>query len=74
MELTINIKENSKMAFILELLSSFDYIDIIDTSEDEESILEEHKRLIDERLKRIKDGTTTFRNWDDIKKKYEKAI
>jgi hypothetical protein len=74
MELLINIKEQSKMAFILELLRSFDYIDIINIDEEENAISEAHKRLLDKRLKEIEEGKTTFKDWDDIRKKYEKKI
>lgn len=74
MELLINIKEQSKLAFILELLRSFDYIDIVNINEEENAISEAHKRLLDKRLKEIEEGKTTFRDWEDIKKKYEKKI
>jgi len=74
MELLINIKEQSKMAFIIELLRSFDYIDIVNIDEEENAISEVHKRLLDKRLKEIEVGKTTFRDWDDIKKKYERKL
>lgn len=71
MELRINIKENAKQAFFLQLLKEFDYIEILDVKDDDASLPEEHKLLLDERLTKIEKGETTFRSWDEIKKKYE---
>jgi len=72
MELTISIKEQSKLAFFIELLREFEYVEILDMKEDETSFPVEHKQLLDRRLERIERGETTFKNWNEIKKKYEK--
>jgi hypothetical protein len=71
MELTINIKEQQKISFFLKLLQEFDYIEIMDIKEDETPFSGEHKALLEERLKKIETGETSFRNWDTIKQKYE---
>lgn len=72
MELTISIKEQSKLAFFIKLLNEFDYVEILDVKEEETPFPVEHKQLIDKRLERIERGETTFKSWDEIKKKYEK--
>jgi hypothetical protein len=71
MELTVNIKEQSKIAAFLNLISKMDYIEIVDVKENLEELPVEHKVLLDYRLQKIKKGETTFKNWDLIKKKYE---
>jgi len=72
MELTINIKEQAKQAFIIKLLQEFEYVEIIDVKEDDEDINVAHRELLEKRLKRIASGESTFKSWDIIKKKYEK--
>lgn len=72
MELTINIKEQNKVAFLIHLLQEFDYVEIIDVKENESDIPEEHKKLLEKRLKRIENGETSFKSWDLIKDKYAK--
>ncbi len=72
MELTINIKEQDKINFFLKLLQEFDYIEILDIKEDETEFLPEHKILLKERLKRIEQGKTSFKEWNVIKQKYAK--
>jgi hypothetical protein len=72
MELTISIKEQAKLAFIIQLLKEFEYIEILDIKEDETLIPIEHQVLLEKRLKRIEQGETSFKSWDLIKKKYEK--
>jgi hypothetical protein len=75
MELTINIKDQKDMATLLNIIRKFDYVEIIDIKEDSSDIPIEHKILLDERLKRVEEGKTTFKNWDLVKRKYEeKAI
>jgi hypothetical protein len=32
----------------------------------------EHKILLDERLKRVEEGKITYKNWNLLKKKYER--
>jgi len=72
MELTINIKEQQKIAFFIKLLEEFDYIEITDIKDDKSTISENHKILIDRRLNQIENGETSFQTWDIIKQKYEK--
>lgn len=75
MELTVNIKEQSKIAAFLNLLKKIDYIEIVNVKEEQQALPTEHKDLLDKRLQRIENGETKFKNWDLIKKKYEnKAI
>lgn len=71
MKLTINIKEQSKIATFLNLIKKMDYIEIVDVKESFEEIPIEHRALLDKRLQKINDGETSFKNWDLIKKKYE---
>lgn len=71
MELTINIKEQKYIASFLNLISQFDYVEIIDVKEDNSETPVEHKILLDERLKRVEEGKITYKNWDLLKKKYE---
>jgi hypothetical protein len=68
MELTINIKEAAKQAFIIKLLQEFEYVEIIDVKEDDEEVDVAHKELLEKRLERIAKGESTFKSWDIIKK------
>ena len=72
MELTISIKEQSKLAFFIRLLEEFDFVEIIDMHEKSTTIPEEHAQLLNERLEKIEAGLETFTSWDSIKQKYEK--
>ncbi len=72
MELTISIKEQSKLAFFIKLLQEFEYVEILDVKEEETPFPAEHKELLDKRLERIESGEVTFKSWNEIKKKYEK--
>ena len=75
MKLTVNIKEQNKIAAFLNLIKEIDYIEIVDVKEDSNGLPSEHKELLDKRLQRIENGETTFKNWGLIKKKYEdKAV
>lgn len=75
MELTVNIKEQSKIAAFLNLIKEIDYIEIVNVKEDLHELPTEHKDLLDKRMQRIENGEATFKNWDLIKKKYEaKAV
>jgi hypothetical protein len=75
MELTVNIKEQSKIAAFLNLIKEFDYIEIVNVKEEFQELPIEHKDLLDKRLQRLENGETTFKSWDLIKKKYEdKAV
>ncbi len=71
MELTVNIKEQSKIAAFLNLIKKMDYVEIVDVKEGAEELPAEHRDLLDKRLRIIKNGETTFKNWDLMKKKYE---
>ncbi|ASB49225.1 addiction module protein [Alkalitalea saponilacus] len=71
MELTVNIKEQRKIAAFLNLIKDIDYIEIVSVKEGLQELPSEHKDLLDKRLHRIENGETTFKNWDLIKKKYE---
>jgi len=75
MELTVIIKEQSKIAAFLNLIKEIDYIEIVNVKEELQELPIEHKDLLDKRLQRIENGETTFKNWGLIKKKYEnKAV
>ena len=75
MELTINIKEPKNIASFLNLIRKFDYVEIVDVKEYDPDLPIEHRKLLDERLMRVKQGKATFKNWDSMKKKYEeKAV
>lgn len=74
MELTINIKEQSKIAAFLNLIKEIDYVEIINVKEESTELPYEHRVLLDKRLQRIENGETTFSNWDLIKKKYENKV
>jgi len=73
MELTINIKEQSKLAFFIKLLQEFNYVEIIDIREQKTVLPLEHTILLKKRIDRIERGETTFKSWDLIKEKYEKG-
>jgi hypothetical protein len=75
MKLTVNIKEQSKIAAFLNLIKEIDYIEIVEVKEESHELPAEHKDLLDKRLQSIENGETAFKKWDLIKKKYEdKAI
>jgi hypothetical protein len=74
MELTVNIKEQSKIAAFLNLIKEIDYIEIVNVKEELHELPSEHKDLLDKRLQRIENGATTFKKWDLIKKKYEDKV
>ena len=74
MELTVNIKEQNKLAAFLDLIKDIDYIEIIDVKEEGE-LPEEHRVLLDKRLHKTDNSESSFKNWDLLKKKYEgKAV
>jgi hypothetical protein len=74
MELTINIKDQKRIASFLNLIRKFDYIEIVDVNEGSSDLPLEHKMLLDERLKRIEEGKTSYKNWDLVKRKYERKV
>jgi len=53
MELTVNIKEQSKIAAFLNLIKEIDYIEIVDVKEGIDELPLEHQRLLDIRLQKI---------------------
>ncbi len=72
MEFTINIKHQNKIATFLNLIQDIEYIEIVDVKE--EPLIElpnEHKVLLEKRLQSIKQGKTSFKSWELVKKKYE---
>ena len=71
MELTINIKDPKNIASFLNLIRKFDSVEIVDVKENNPDLPIEHRLLLDERLKRIEDGNTSFKNWELIKNKYD---
>ena len=72
MELTINIKNQEKMASFIDLIKDVEYLEIIDIKDDNIKIPVEHKNLLEKRLIKIQNNDTSFKSWDDIKKKYGK--
>jgi len=32
---------------------------------------DEHQKIINNRIEKVKNGTAVFKNWDDVKKKYK---
>jgi len=74
MEVTVNIKEQSKIAEFLNLIKEIDYIEIVNVKEELHELPTEHKDLLDKRLQRIENGETTFKKWEFIKKKYEDKV
>jgi hypothetical protein len=72
MELTINVKEETKLAFFIKLLQEFNYVEIIDMKENQNIIPNEHKVLLKKRLEKIECGESSFKSWDLIKTKYQK--
>lgn len=71
MELTLNIKNQKDIASFLNLIRKIDYVEIVDVKENSPDLPVEHKKLLDERLKSVENGKTSFKNWDLVKKKYE---
>ena len=71
MELTVNIKEEGKIATFLNLIKEIDYIEIVNVKEAQQNIPIEHKDLLDKRLQRINNNEASFKGWDLIRKKYE---
>lgn len=71
MELTISIKDPKDIASFLNLIRKYDYVEIVDVKENNPDMPIEHRILLDERLKRVEDGKTTFKNWELIKNKYD---
>jgi len=65
----------------LHKLSVKDKIKIVQTLWDDiakeqslDTIPDEHKRILDERIKRIDSGNAKFKSWTDIQNKYQKLL
>jgi len=48
----------------LDIIRKFDYVEIVDIKEENQDIPEEHRILPEERLKKIQEEKTLFKNWD----------
>lgn len=70
MELTIDIKNQKHITALLNFIKNFDDVEIIDVKEGGTELPVEHKILLDERLKKIEEGKTSFKDWDSVKRKY----
>jgi hypothetical protein len=68
MTITIQLPENSKEAnFIMELLKKLN-ISMIDSADDAD-IPEAHKRILDERINKLRTTPNAdFYSWEDVKK------
>ena len=66
MELTIKIKEKNKIDFILELMQSFDYVDIMNKSNLSEFTTEQQLE-IDRRIKKLENNESKLYSWDKVK-------
>jgi putative addiction module component (TIGR02574 family) len=63
----------------LHKLSVKDKIKVVQTLWDDiageqaiESISEEHKKILEQRIKKISSGNSKFKNWSEIQDKYRK--
>ena len=64
MKITVNIKEQEKIATFLNFIKEIDYIEIVNLKEESQELPAEHRDLLD---KRFKTGGTTFNYWGLIK-------
>ena len=71
MELTINIKGQKNITEFLNLIRTFDYVEIIDVEEEVSDLPIEHIELLDKRLQKVEEGKISYQKWDVVKKKYE---
>ncbi|KAF0203132.1 MAG: hypothetical protein FD170_1404 [Bacteroidetes bacterium] len=71
MELTISIKGQKNISEFLNLIRTFEYIEIIDVKEETSDLPVEHIELLDKRLQKVEEGKTSYQKWDVVKKKYE---
>jgi hypothetical protein len=72
MVLTLNIKVKEKLNDFLDMLEDIDYVEVVGMDEKNENISEEQLTILKKRLDKIEQGKSTFKDWDTIKKKYEK--
>ena len=61
MKITVNIKEQEKIAPFLNFIKEIDYIEIVNLKEESQELPAEHRDLLDKRLQRFKTGGTTFK-------------
>lgn len=54
MKLTIHIKVKKNISAFLNLIRKYDYVEVTDIEESDSEIPTEHKKLLDERLKKMK--------------------
>ena len=68
MTITIKLPDNNKEAnFIVELLKKLN-ISMVDSAEDD-AIPEAHKRILDERIEKLRSTPDAdFYSWEDVKK------
>ena len=71
MELVLNITEKNKIDLFLNLIKEFSFVELVSVNDNEFNIPENHKELLDQRIKAIDAGEATFRNWEVIKNEYE---
>jgi hypothetical protein len=69
MELTISIKGQKNISEFLNLIRTFEYIEIIDVKEEASDLPFEHLELLDKRLQKVEEGKTSYQKWDVVKKK-----
>lgn len=75
MELTINIKKQSKLLDFLNLIKDIDYIEVKNILENISDIPNEHQIILEKRLQKIDAGEVNFKNWDEIQSNYaNKAV
>lgn len=70
MKFTIEVEDNHA-DFLLELLQSLDYVSI---ETEEQGITEEHKQLLEERIKDFDENPHEGIEWSEVKKKLHKSI
>lgn len=70
MKFTIDVEDNH-VDFLLELLQSLDYVSI---EMDEQDISEEHKQLLEERIKAFEENPYQGIEWSEVKKKLHKSL
>mgnify|MGYP001360083156 CR=1 FL=1 len=66
-KIVLTIKDNSRLGFLLELLSGLDYVHV--EQSDEHELSDSHKQIIDDRLTDHKLNPNEGSNWEDIKKR-----
>lgn len=62
MEITVNIKEQKKIATCLNFIKEIDYIEIVNLKEESQELPAEHLDLLDKRLQKLENGETTSKD------------